>query len=248
VWRHDFGGTSVTFQPYFGKATADVPDASTGGHIKTDLDQLAGVNVVAEMGAWTARAGYMQTNLTYRSPQVTPLFAGLRQINALVPGAAALADSLDSIDKKITFTGVGVGYDGGNVFAQAEYGRRKCDLFLADTTSWYVTAGYRFGNFMPHVTISQVKTDSPLSQSVVPAVGPLAAVAIGVNTLMSGQNPAQKAIALGARYQFAKSADVKLQWDRVDVPAGATGNFTRPQPGFGGSAVNVYSLSVDFVF
>jgi len=93
-----------------------------------------------------------------------------------------------------------------------------------------------------------VKVDSPTSQSIVPSVGPLAAVAGGVNTLLSGQNVAQKTIAIGARYQFHKNADVKVQWDRVDLPNGAVGNFQKAEPGFAGSKVNVYSAAVDFVF
>lgn len=248
VYRKELGGVNLTLQPYYGKAPTHIPDATTGGHITVDLDRLAGVNLVAEKGAWTARAGYLQTQLTYHSAQIDQLFGGLRQIAPFLPGAGALADSLSSVDKKITFAGVGLGYEGGNLLAQAEYGKRKCDLFLASTSSWYASAGYRFGNFMPHVTISQVKTDSATSQSVVPAAGPFAPLAIGLNTLLAGQNPAQKTVAVGVRYQLAKSADLKLQWDRVKLPNGAVGNFTLAQPGFAGSTVNVYSAAVDFVF
>jgi hypothetical protein len=79
-------------------------------------------------------------------------------------------------------------------------------------------------------------------------VGPLAALAGGINTLLAGQNPAQNTVAVGVRWQFMRNADVKLQWDHVSLPAGATGNFLAAQPGFAGSTVNVYSAAVDFVF
>ena len=248
VYRHAFGGVNVTLQPYFGKAPTDIPDASTGGHVTAELDELRGVNLMAEMGAWTVRAGYVQTQFTYRSASTVQLFAGLRSIAPLVPGAAALADSLDSVDKRITFAAAGVAYDSGNVWFQGEFGKRKADLFLADTTAWYTSLGYRFGNVMPHVTLSRVRVDSPTSQSVVPPLGPLAPIAAGINSLLAGQNPAQKAVALGVRWQFARNADVKLQWDRIDLPTGAVGNFQAAQPGFAGSTVNVYSAAVDFVF
>jgi len=249
VYRPSFGETVLTIQPYYGVAHPRVPNttAAAGSYVTTDLDPMAGVNFAVEHGKWTARAGYLYTKFTYSSDTVRTLFNGLRGIDRLVPGAAALASSLEAEDKKITFVGVGLAYDGRDVFFQTEYGKRKTDLFLADTSAWYATLGYRFGNLMPHVTVSQVKTDSPTSQSVVPAAGQLAPLAAGINNLLAGQNPAQKTVAVGARYQFARNADLKLQWDRVKVPAGAQGNFLRVQPGFPGS-VNVYSAAVDFVF
>lgn len=247
TYRHDINGVNVSAQAYLGRAPTDIP-VSTGGHNTADLDNLWGLSLSAESGPWNMRLGYLKTDFTYRDKAIQPLFDGLRQIDALVPGAAALANDLDTIDKKITFMTVGASYESGNVLLMGEYGKRKADLFLADTSSWYLTGGYRFGNFMPHITFSQVKVDSPTSQSVVPAVGPLAAVAGGVNTLLAGQNVAQKAIAIGGRWQFHKNADLKVQWDRIDLPDGAVGNFQKAQPGFAGSKVNVYSAAVDFVF
>jgi hypothetical protein len=248
VYRHDFGGVNLTLQPYFGKAPTKVPDAASGGHLTSDLDDLRGLNVAAEMGPWTVRAGYLQTQFTYRTASLAQLIGGIRAVAPLVPGAAALANSLEPIDKQIKFAALGVAYDSGNILFQSEYGKREADFFLADTTSYYATLGYRFGNVMPHVTLSRVRTDSPTSQSVIPAAGPLAPVAAGVNTLLSGQNPAQKVLALGVRWQFMRNADLKLQWDRINLPSGAVGNFQRAQPGFAGSNVNVYSAAVDFVF
>jgi hypothetical protein len=249
VYRPTFGDTAFTLQPYFGVAHPRVPNATLGSgiYVTTDLDPMAGINVAVEHGKWTARAGYLYTKFTYRSDTLTTLFAGLRGIEPLAPGSAALAARLEAIDKRITFAGVGLSYDGPGMFFQAEYGRRETQLFLADTSAWYATLGYRVGSLMPHVTVSRVKTDSATSQGVVPAAGQLAALAGGINNLLAGQNPAQKTLAVGARYQFARNADVKLQWDRVKVPDGAQANFLRVQPGIPAS-VNVYSMAVDFVF
>jgi hypothetical protein len=72
---------------------------------------------------------------------------------------------------------------------------------------------------MPHITPSRVRTESPTSQSVIPAAGPLAPVAAGVDTLLAGQNVSQKTVALGVRWQCARNADLKLQWDRINLPA-----------------------------
>jgi hypothetical protein len=96
---------------------------------------FGGVNLAAEIGSWTVRAGYLQTQFTYRTDSLTQLFGGVRSVAPLVPGAAALADSLEPIDKQITFAALGVAYDSGSIPFQGEYGRRKAEFFLADTTS-----------------------------------------------------------------------------------------------------------------
>jgi hypothetical protein len=91
-----------------------------------------------------------------------------------------------------------------------------------------------------------VSVDSPTRQTVLPPVGPLAPLAAGVDSLLAGQNLAQKTVAAGVRWHFHKNVDVKAQWDRVKLPAGGIGNF-RGTPG-AAQTVNVYSVAVDFVF
>jgi hypothetical protein len=246
VYRHGLGDVNVTVQPYFGRANPKVPSGT--GSVTAHLDDIVGINLMGEMSAWTLRAGYFQSKFTYGTDQTRELFAGLREVAPLVPGVGDLADALDPTNKKVSFASVGASYDSGNILFQAEYGKRKADFFLADTSAWYASFGYRFGNVMPHVTYSRVTTDSPTSYSVIPPVGPLAPLADGVAGLLADQNPAQNTLAIGVRWQFARNADVKLQWDHVSLPAGAIGNFQNAQPGFLGSTVNVYSAAVDFVF
>jgi hypothetical protein len=247
LYRHSLGTVNLTIQPYFGNAPTKVPETA-GGHTTADINKMAGLNFSAEMGAWTARAGYMRAKFDYHSATIDTLFAGLRSINPLVPGAAALANSLAADDKSLNFTTLGLGYEGGNVYFQAEYARRKTEFFLADTSAWYTTLGYRRGDWLPYVTLSQVKVDSATSSSAIPAVGPLAALSAGLNSILSSQNYAQKSVAIGARWQFAKNADVKLEVERIRLPNGALGTFKLAQPGFAGSSVNVYSATIDFVF
>lgn len=247
LYRHTVGGVNLSVQPYFGKAPTKTPNPN-GDHVIAHIDKIVGLNVGGEMGGWSARVGYMQARFSYPLASLDQLFGELRQVDPFVPGAARLADDLAPDDKKISFASAGLTYEGGDIFFQGEWARRRTQFFLADTTAWYTTLGYRRGNLLPYVTLSQVKVDSPTSDSTVPNAGPLAPLAQGVNSLLATQNYAQSAVAFGMRYQFAKNADVKLQWDRVKIPQGALGNFVQPAPDFVGGTVNVYSATVDFVF
>jgi hypothetical protein len=246
TWQRSVGDATFTVQPYLGKAPTKVPSSTGGPVVLAHLDRMAGISASAELHAWTVRAGYFRSRFTYHSGTTDALFAGLAQVAPLVPAAGDLASQLSAVDKNLSFASVGIAYDGPRAFFQAEYGRRKADFFLANTNAWYASFGYRFGNIMPHVTVSSVDVTSRTSQNVIPPLPALAALAAGVNSLLAGQNIAQDTVAVGMRWQFAPSADLKVQWDRVRLPNGAVGNFIGT-PGFA-DRVNVYSAAVDFVF
>jgi predicted porin len=246
VYRKAVGNAAFTLQPYFGKAPTDVP-TGVNQSLKADLDRAMGISAKAEWGDWTVRAAYFQTDFSYTGSSIPDLVAGLNSVAPYLPGAAELAQQVDATDKRLSFATVGVSYDSGPIFAQAEYGKRRSKtLLLAETSAWYATFGYRFGNVMPHITYSEAKVDSPLTQDVVPPVEPFGDLAAGLNTLLVSSNTAMKTVALGARWQFHRNADLKVQWDRVKLPNGAVGNFNSNVPI--ASPVNVYSVAVDFVF
>jgi hypothetical protein len=239
------GDASVTVQPYYGTSPSQLPNGSS--HFTADNKNLTGINVSAELSGWTGRVGYLRQRFTAAVPSLMQIFDGMRAVNGFVPGAAAYAAQLEPIGKEVSFVSAGVAYEGSNVLFQAELARRRMDFFAPDTTSGYATFGYRFGSVLPFATYSQTHVDKLTKNTLIPTQGPLAPLGLGLNTLLALQNTAQRTIGLGTRWQFAKNADVKLQWDRIDLPSGAVGNFRSPAPGFGGTH-NVYSAAIDFVF
>jgi len=86
----------------------------------------------------------------------------------------------------------------------------------ADTKAWYAMGGYRFGKVLPFVSHSKLSGDI-----------------------------AQATDSVGVRWDAFRSADIKLQLDRVK-PRGA-GLFNQPGSTFHGP-VTVGAIAVDFVF
>ena len=74
--------------------------------------------------------------------------------------ADELYDQYASNKSRGEFTGIGIIIDPGTWLLQSEYTIRKVDSFLADTTGWYLTGGYRFGKVMPFVSFSRLRVDS----------------------------------------------------------------------------------------
>ena len=94
-------------------------------------------------------------------------------------------------------------------------------------------------------------TSAPgLDLSGVPAslVGNAATLNAGLNQILVAR-PVQRTLSAGARWDFAKSFDFKLQYDHTRLGAGSPGTLRNLQPGFRpGGTVNLFSASIDFVF
>jgi hypothetical protein len=136
----------------------------------------------------------------------------------------------------------------------AEWTQFDARSFLGVNTGWYVSGGYRIAKFTPYLTYSAVtvaSTSAPgLDVSAVPTY--LAATATELNAGLNeilGARPVQRTMSAGARWDFAKNFDLKLQCDHSRLGPGSPGTLINVQPGFRpGGTVNLFSATIDFVF
>lgn len=237
VYQTSFGDTAVTAQLAYGKTKTDNRSGFT-----VDLNRLYSLNLVVEMEPFTFRFGHTGTKLDVNNNAgLNAVVGGLSQV-----GFKSVADSLAIRDTKGTFTSVGLGLDWKNIVAQAEYGKRKTDtLAIPDTTSWYTMVGYRIGKFLPYVNHASATQDTPRSIAGLPTTGPLAALTAGANAIAS-TGAIQTSNSIGLRWDFYKSAALKLQVDRFS-PESGSGTFVNAKPTFKGP-VTVFAAGIDFVF
>ncbi|MDZ4125748.1 MAG: hypothetical protein U1E02_16455, partial [Hydrogenophaga sp.] len=126
--------------------------------------------------------------------------------------------------------------------------------FIGKRSAWYVSGGFRVGEFTPYVTYAQVRADNlsdpGLTVSALPPF--LAGEATGLNTALNSilrTKIAQNTLTIGGRWDFNKNTALKLQFDHIRIGAGSTGALVNLQPGFQlGGKVNVFSATLDFVF
>ncbi|MBC3883710.1 hypothetical protein [Undibacterium griseum] len=237
IYQTAVGETNITAQLSYG-----VTDSDSRSSYTAKFKKLSSLNVVLENGPLTLRFGRVDTNVTVdNSANLNLLVGGLRKY-----GYNAAADSIAVQDTKASFTSVGLGLDYKNIVVQAEYGKRKsASLAIPETSSWYTMFGYRMGAFLPYVVHASAKQDSPRTVAGTPTAGPLLAYTYGANALASA-SPIQTSNSLGVRWDFHKSAALKLQFDRMS-PENGPGTFINAKPNFAGS-VNVFAAAVDFVF
>ena len=183
---------------------------------------------------------------TYYQATLNPAGAATLSDAALKGHAGELYDQYAADKKMSEFTGVGIIVDPGTWLIQGEYTKRKTDSFVADSTGWYLTGGYRFGKFMPYISFSDLKVDSPTdAPTLINTAGQGALAAAGANCLatqgasaqsvcfagygltnslstgvdktVKSTSYGQKNVSLGLRWDAFKSAAIKFQYDRIDM-------------------------------
>jgi len=233
IWQRTVGTTALTGQLFVGKSDSTASNSDV--HVKREF----GLNVSAEFdNGITLRVGQVRGKLTVTNASVSRLLAAID-----ATPYAAVGDEMAATDKQATFTGVGLAYDHDDWVANAEYTRRKTSSYISSTTGWEATLGYRVGRFTPYAVVSQIRRDSSNVDNTIPA----SSLSTLVDGLLHRQDASQKSQSVGVRWDAWKNVDVKAQVDHVKMDSGAVGLFNSVATGFD-TAVNVYSVAVDFVF
>lgn len=260
-YRLRIGEASHNLQLAYGSSSADTPD---GGKVKAKDAWLIGDTL--EYGSMTLHAAYSRAK--FSATDFSPLFDGYRQfaanpaVQAFTPSAgaqaAALADRYDPDDTSISFLSIGGMYDPGDWFVMAEWGQTDSRSVFGKREAWYATGGYRWGKFTPYLTYAEARLKSPQSDAgitAVPAGAPFATISANAALLNANLNeqlagaPIQKTVSVGLRWDFARNAALKLQYDYSRIGDGSPGTLDHQLPGFvPGGSFSVVSATLDFVF
>jgi len=238
----EWGETEVSAQTIF--AYRDIDGT---GETKVSLRDGYGGNIAFERGIARLQLSYIQTRLGIDSPEFKPLADGLAQAAVVFPVLAEAAEDFNGKLKKSTFFGVGLELDLDPFWLAAEYTQRRfTKSFLSSQNAWYVTGAYRWKNFTPYITLSQVTQTSKTEVEVpdLPILEPLAGP-LNDNYASSDQNSA----IVGMRWDFMPGAALKIQAENISRKVQGA-SFTRGnelQRGKGDD-VKLFSLTLDFTF
>jgi predicted porin len=139
----------------------------------------------------------------------------------------------------------GLSWDVNNFVGYTEYVTRdisetQMEGIFPDQDAWYVTLGYRMGNFLPHITFANSEAD--------PVANPAA-----------NQGVSQDSVTLGLRYEINNSATFKFEVQSItpDIAAGSGGLFGQstvdgspllPADFADGDSATMISAAVDIIF
>jgi len=255
LYRFSAGNAVDTIQLSYGRANKKIP-----GNGEAVANHYLDVHNTWEHGATTVRLGYTSMDIDFHHPVLDGLFDGLVQFGNAVPGPAgqqalALGNGGRAVNAPYSIVTIGMSHDPGDWLLMAEWARTRASAFVSNTTAWYITGAYRIGKFTPYATVADSKPDKlpvpsiPTAGLPLPAAAAAAALNGGLAATFNAFAFAQHSVSAGLRWDFHKDVDLKLQYQRLRTDPGSPGRLTNVQPGFqAGRAVNVFSLTVDFVF
>lgn len=229
VYSSQFGSWDSSFQLIFGQF-----EGQTGG-LDATMEDLKGFSWTLTRDWLTLRAGYVSSKATIEIPDVEQLMSFL---GAVAPGAAedypGLASALRVDSDPGDFFGLAVGIDHNNILFDAEYIEYALDdSLVAESSAYYLAAGYRFGKWIPMLTYSRSKSDPPedvLSVLPPPSAGEPASTQTARQIIagaVAATEAETKLMDVVLRYDFHHSAAFKLAWTQAEEMNGDKNQLLR---------------------
>jgi len=242
VLKTQTGGGLLSTKLYWGRANEKLPSPPDADY---DLagTRVAGVNLDFQKGDWLFRAGYTSLKLRKDLPAFDGMLAALRATGS--PGAASVADDLALAGKTVRIASAGVVWEHGPWQAQVMANRLTSNTpTYPQKDSGYLLLGYRSGKWTPFVTLSGTRSKATQRATGLPTPN---ALDTAVATSLAAAQSRQVTLAIGARWDLMRNADLKFQLEQVRVHDRAALLWRNAQADWDGRAT-VFSVVLDFVF
>ncbi|HEB54822.1 MAG TPA: hypothetical protein ENI98_00675 [Gammaproteobacteria bacterium] len=200
------GKHKATALPTFVGSSANTMGLTNGSTVNFSTDGMVGFNTSIGTRGISLRAGYFSTGVSI------PSFS----INT----------------SRGNFGGVGLIIDWRDILVYSEYIIRdtSSELLAAfpDQKAWYTTLGYRFGDFMPYVTLGGIDEGKDASPYAVK----------------------QSSVSLGFRYEVGATSAIKFEVHqaKTDSVSGTTAKYGLFDDPIKDDKGNVFAASFDLIF
>ncbi|MFT5162594.1 MAG: hypothetical protein ACI9FJ_001171 [Alteromonadaceae bacterium] len=254
LYYREFGDYTVRFQPFVGQSNDRIRLTTTGEEADLTFDNMRGIILHATDDTFTFRLMVEKHSLTL-GLEDTPTTSGLFDA-LLANGFPDVVEQMNAHDEDVTFLEAGFSYDEGNVLVIGEWTSRDIDgsVLPEKATGYYATFGYRFGEWMPHITFSKEESDvRPEITAPFPSDVPeLAGLISTVEAARQSGDLSQESVTIGLRYDFTENAALKFEWKHVKSELGVnsfgtTGLLTKVSPDYDGN-LDQLGMALSVVF
>ena len=251
----NFDGVDMRYRYPVGKATNELQMNFGGGSVdystgSIDASDSWGVSHRTHWGDATLFASYGELKVS--ADELSQFFDVYRLFG--LPGEQ-LASRYEVDGKRTSLLSLGLGYDPGSWFVMGEWARSSSPSLLGESEGAYMTLGYRVAEWTPYVGVARAKVTSNTSEPGLNAAlypSPFAEGAQLLNGMLNellSSGIQQESITVGARWDFRPGMALTAQYDHIDMRSGTSGGLINQQPEFTpGGRINLFSLSLDFVF
>lgn len=243
---------SIVLQALYGNEKDTV--ASGAGSTDARLSDVYVVSLTDYYGNFKFRGSYYKGKVKLENPQLTQLLNSASQLSQAlsIPSiqTAAQQYAVDNVDFR--FMGIGVNYQGENLFVSSEYVAIDSDSKIVQgIRTWYLSGGYQLGKWMPYVTYGDSTQDHAHPATDIPVLP----VQYGGSTLQDGFstfakhfNYNQESLSVGVRYDLYKNMALKAQVDRIYFDSHKRSINFKNNEDISSGHYDVYSIALDFVF
>jgi len=203
-----------------------------------------------QRGSFSLHASYQQAKLNIGL--FDDLWAAYRSFG---PAGEAVVARYDTSRNWTPLLALGLEYDPGDWFVMTEWGRGDSRTDFGARNGWYVSGGYRVGDWTPYLTFAKSQggnrqTDGLDASSFPPSSHDVIAfINNNLNLAQAVATPRQHTVSIGARWDVLPQTSIKAQYDRVSVGTDAIGTFRNlVSPDYRPSGADVFSMTVDFLF
>lgn len=244
-YNFNVSGFDITLQAMHGienftNPTGDFDTIMTGAYLNVNYDDFS-----FRIGRTHATInGAFESDITGSLPG--PILEDFYTIAAEYPEETATLFNIFALSSfDVDYSNIGLNYDNGRLVVLTE----ATDLAYSDAEltriyGGYVTAGYRFNQWLPYVTVARTYTTEEADYTKV--FGPLLASSMESIGFSSME---QTTYSTGLRWDVKQGVSIKAQWDHVTDLAGTAGLQTASEAGtLPDNGINIYSLVIDAVF
>jgi len=230
---------------FLGQSGEEAPAA--GDFLNLRGNPLAGAYVEYQTNHWQWRLTYAQVKFKHDIPgSIETLRTSLVQASQLgYTGAADAADAISLTNKVSRFYSLGAVYDRGPLQVQGMLVEMQHDSAIyQNSLGAYLVAGYRIGQWTPYAGVAWIRSQAKAVDSGLPASSGLAQA---LHTAIARTHMDQTTYTLGARWDFRRDMALKAQVDLTRGQSDSLFLYPISNAAFDGK-LNIYSLSLDFVF
>lgn len=249
--KFTLGSGYLTLKGFGGHSYLQSP--TPGDQVVDQRFVVAGASVVYEIDEWRFRLGYgYSQSLTEFLPRSLTDTLDSQTLNAVWPGARSLIGAFSVKGKETHFASAGLSYDDGVWVGQIEGAYENTDLEIYPSfASGYLSLGRRFGPVTPFVLLGISKTlnDSVQIPNLRVQVPALISLRNAVDGALNRNGINEKSVSLGLRWDVYENIAFKGQWSHFWLGQNGTQLWVEPlDAGPTPNEVNVFSISVDFIF
>lgn len=217
---------------FYGHSNGRIPLADEQWEIAGS--PMAGGYLEYQHGAWQLRASYANLRFNHDLP-VAPVL----QKELGIPLSSASADFLSVRGTRTHYYSFGAVYDEGPWQVQLMLNHVvQGSQALEGSNGGYLLAGYRLGSVTPYLGYSWVHSKPRAN----PTGDPI------VSYVMQDSHSEQKTTFAGVRWDVARNVALKAQWDGIDGVSSSIFPYRRDQRSRWDGSMDVFSLTLDFIF